>query len=220
MLGKLLRKEFRLCLHPAAIIMVLLCTMVLIPNYPYGVMYFYMGLGVFFISMSARENHDVLYGMILPVPKKELVTARFSFSIVLELIQLLLIGGCILLHNALFRPEAATNEVGMDANLALIGQGFLLFGLFHLIFFPMHYRDVSKVGKPFVIASIVQFLVIIADIVLCHAVPLFRDILDTRDPEHLGAKAIFTLVCLTFWIAATIMALRISQKRFEQLDIR
>ena len=220
MLGKLLNKEFRLCLHPAAIIMVLLCTMVLIPNYPYGVMYFYMGLGVFFISMSARENHDVMYGMILPVPKKDLVTARFAFVIVLELIQLLLVAVCILIHQAIYLPESAANAAGMDANLALIGYGFLLFGIFHLIFFPMHYRDVSKVGKPFVIASIVQFIVILADIVLCYAVPLFRDVLDTRDPEHLGAKAVFTLVCLVFWIVATIWALRISQKRFEQLDIR
>lgn len=220
MLGKLLNKEFRLCLHPTAIIMLLLCAMVLIPNYPYSVMYFYMGLGVFFISMNARENHDVLYGMILPVPKKELVTARFAFVIVLELIQLLLVAGCILIHQTVYPPEAAANAAGMDANLALIGYGFLLFGVFHLIFFPMHYRDVSKVGKPFVIASILQFLVIIADIVLCAVVPLFRDVLDTRDPEHLGAKEVFTLVCLAFWILATMWALRISQKRFGQLDVR
>ena len=54
---KLLRKEFTLCMHPAAYVMLLLSAMVLIPGYPYGVSCFYMALGIYFICLSARENH-------------------------------------------------------------------------------------------------------------------------------------------------------------------
>ena len=36
MLGKLLKKEWALCMHPAAWIMLGLSTLILIPNYPYN----------------------------------------------------------------------------------------------------------------------------------------------------------------------------------------
>ena len=43
---KLLKKEFRLCLHPTGLIMPMLGSMVLIPNYPYAVSFFYMTLAI------------------------------------------------------------------------------------------------------------------------------------------------------------------------------
>ena len=49
---KLLRKEWTLCLHPAALIMLGLSTLTLIPNYPYTVSFFYTTLGLFFISIN------------------------------------------------------------------------------------------------------------------------------------------------------------------------
>ena len=40
MLGKLLKKEWALCMHPAAWIMLGLTALILIPNYPYAVSFF------------------------------------------------------------------------------------------------------------------------------------------------------------------------------------
>lgn len=220
MLVKLLKKELRLCLHPAAVILLLLAALLLVPGYPYGLMYFYLGLGLFFICLSARENHDVSFTLCLPVPKKSLVTARFLLALVLELAQLLLALALIWLRRKLYSPAYAANPAGMDANIALIGQGFLCYGLFHLVFFPLHYRDVSKVGGPFVAASVALGLLILADIVLSYTVPLFRDVLDSPDPAHTGAKLLFCLLCLVFDSLATLLALRLSQRRFEKLDIR
>ena len=108
----------------------------------------------------------------------------------------------------------------MDANLALIGQCLLFFAVFHLIFFPAYYRDVSKVGVPFLLSSVVLGVLVIADIVLTYAQPFFRDVLDTPDPEHLGAKLLFALGCLLIYLLLTLLALRISQRRFLRLDIR
>lgn len=50
----MLKKEFPLCLHPAAIVFVLFGAFVFIPNYPYEVMFFFSGLGAYFICLSAR----------------------------------------------------------------------------------------------------------------------------------------------------------------------
>ena len=45
---RLLQKEIRLAMHPTVPIFLLLSAMLLIPNYPYYVAFFYTGLGVFF----------------------------------------------------------------------------------------------------------------------------------------------------------------------------
>ena len=217
MLAKLLKKEFRLCLHPTTPIMPALSSLTLVPNYPYAVMYFYLTLGFFFICMNGREQHDVTYSLTLPVAKTDIVTARVLLFVVLELVQLALAGLMILLRRRIL-PDP--NAAGMDANLALLGEGFLCYGLFHLVFFPSYYRDVNKVGVSFVKGSIVLFAFVIAEIVACYTVPLFRDVLDTPDPEHRSAKLLFLLGCALFYVLASFVALRISQKRFQKQDIR
>ncbi|MDO4973872.1 MAG: ABC-2 transporter permease [Eubacteriales bacterium] len=217
MLGKLLKKEWTLCMHPAAWIMLGLAVLILIPNYPYTVSFFYMTLGLFFICMSARENHDVTFTLTLPVEKRAVVTARICFAVELELLSLLLAGGMIIVHRALI---STANGAGMEANVALLGEGFLLYGVFHLIFFPAHFKDVSRVGTPFVLASAALFALITADVVLSYALPFWRDVLDTPDPANLGAKLVFLLICIVFYALATLLALRRSQHHFLQLDIR
>ena len=171
MLVKLLKKEWALCMHPAAWIMLGLAVLILIPNYPYAVSFFYMTLGIFFISMSVRENHDVTFTLTLPVEKRAIVTARICFAVELELISLLLASLMIPLHRALIQSAAL-------------------------------------------------FLLITADVVMSYALPFWRDVLDTPDPAHLGAKLIFLLSCVVFYLIATLLALRFSQRRFLKLDIR
>ena len=55
----LLLKEWRLALHPAALLFLCLSSMLLIPSYPYFVIFFYTCLGLFFICLSGRENKDI-----------------------------------------------------------------------------------------------------------------------------------------------------------------
>lgn len=217
MIGKLLKKELSLCLHPAAILMVFLGALVTVPNYPYAVTFFYMTLGVFFICLSGREDHDVTFTMTLPVAKGDVVTARFLFVSLLEMLQLLVVAGFILLRARVF---PAKNAAGMDANLALLAEGFLFFGLYHLVYFPSYYRDVSRVGSSFVKAAVFSGVFVIVEIVLCYTTPLFRDVLDTQDPQNLGAKLVFLAVCAACYVLFSLIAWRISRRLFEKLDIR
>ena len=216
-MSKLLKKELSLCLHPAAVVMLSLSALVLVPNYPYAVTFFYMTLGLFFICLDGRENHDVIYTLTLPVAKRDAVTARFALTVLLELVLLALVFGFIRLRR-LILPDP--NAAGMDANLALLGEGFLFFGLYHLVFFPSYYRDVNKVGLSFVKGCVFSAAFVIADIVLCYTLPLMRDVLDTPDPQHPGAKLVFLLASVAVYAAGTWLALRVSQRRLEAQDIR
>lgn len=183
----LLKKEFLLSMHPITPLMLLLSTMVLIPNYPYTVMFFYMTLSVFFTCMMGRENHDVIYTMTLPVAKSSIVKARITFVVILELFQMLLIIPFSILRQSL---NPMGNEAGIDANIVLLAEGFLLFGIFNLIFFGSYYKNVDKVGISFVKATVVFFILVVADVICTHAVPFVRDCLDTPDSQYLGYKLV------------------------------
>ena len=74
----LLKKELRLCLHPTAPLFLLLCAMILIPNYPYTVSFFYMTLGVFFICLTGRETHDAAFTAALPVSRADVFRRKSS----------------------------------------------------------------------------------------------------------------------------------------------
>ena len=91
MLKKLLRKELVLSMHPTVPLMLLLCVMVLIPNYPYTVVFFYSTLSLFFTCLLGRENNDVVYTVGLPVDKRDAVKARMLFAALFQLLQLVLV---------------------------------------------------------------------------------------------------------------------------------
>ena len=83
----LMKKEWKLVVTPVPLLFLLLSGLILIPNYPYYVTFFYNGLGIFMLMQSLRENRDTAYLMLLPVTKAEMVRARFRTVVQLELLQ-------------------------------------------------------------------------------------------------------------------------------------
>ena len=132
---KLLKKEFALCMHPTCWLMPLLSALILTPGYPYGVSCFYVSLSIFFVCLTARENHDAAYTLTLPVSRADAVKARILFCVILEIVQLALMGIFIVIKYAIGFME---NPAGLDAGLALIGEGFLLYTIFNAVFFPVY----------------------------------------------------------------------------------
>ena len=212
---KLLMKEWKLCMHPTGYIMLLCSALILVPGYPYGVSCFYMALAIYFICLTARENHDASYTLTLPVSRGDAVKARILFCAVLEAAQLLLMGVFILLKNAIGNMP---NPAGLDAGLALIGEGMILFAIFNLLFFPLYYRDINKPGKAFMVGSVALFAWIIMEIIATYTVPFFQ-LLDTPDPRNMGDKALFTLAGLALFLAGTAKSIQLGTKRFEETDL-
>ena len=213
---KLLMKEWKLCIHPTAYIMLMCAALILVPGYPYGVSCFYMGLAVYFICLTARENHDASYTLTLPVSRRDAVRARILFCSVLEVIDLLLIALFILIKQLIGNVP---NPAGLDAGVALIGEGMILFAIFNMIFFPVYYRDINKPGKAFLPAAAAMFLWIILEVVGTYAVPFLRDVLDQPDPRYMSDKLLFTLGGLALFLGGTALSIQRSVKKFEELDL-
>lgn len=213
---KLLKKEFRLCMHPFAYLAPVLASLILVPGYPYAVCCFYTALAVFFICLTARENHDAAYTLTLPVSRQDAVRGRILFCACIETAQLIAMG---VFTGIKYAIGTQPNPAGLDAGLALIGDGMIVFALFNLVFFPVYYRDINKPGVSFMIASVAVFLWIILEIIATYTVPFVRFGLDTPDPAHLEDKALFTLGGAVLFAAGTWLAAVRSIKRFEEADL-
>lgn len=213
---ELLYKEWKLALHPAVPLFLCLSALMLVPNYPYYVTFFYTGLGIFFICLNGRENEDIRYTLALPVCKRDAVRARFAFAVGLELAQLLLAVPFAILRQRLPLPG---NQVGMDANVAFFGLSLAMLGLFNAVFFGAYYRNPIKVGKAFALSSTALFLYILVVETLDHVLALFRDRLDTPDPRFLSEKLIVLALGTAAYVLSTALTYRKSVKTFDKLDL-
>lgn len=211
-----LYKEWKLAFHPAVLMFWLLSVMLMIPNYPYFVILFYTMLGIFFISLNGRENHDILYSMSLPSKKSDFVKARFAFVVSIEMIQLLVAIPFIALKQAL---HMSGNVVGMDANLSFLAFSLVIFGIINWVFLKRYFTTPEKVGKTFAIASVYIAVVITAAEVLVHVIPFVRDRLDTPDPQFLLEKMAALAIGAVIYAALTFLSMKRSIGVFETLDI-
>lgn len=213
---QLLNKEIRLALHPTVPLFWLLGAMLLIPNYPYYVIFFYTLLGIFFVCLSGRENNDIAYTLTLPVRKRDVVAARMALAVGIELVQIAVAIPFAVVRRHLPLPG---NQVGMDANIAFFGLGLFLLGSMNAFFFPRYYAAPDRVGKVFAKTAVLSFVAIGALETLAHALPLFRDQLDTPDPQFLPQKLACLALGAAFYTLSTGLAYRVSVRRFEKLDL-
>lgn len=212
----LLYKEWTLARHPTSLLFPLLAAMLLIPDYPYYVAYFYVTLGIFFICLTGRENRDIYYTALLPVKKSDIVRARMGFAICLELAQLLLSVPFALLRQSFPLPG---NAVGMDANLALIALAMPMLGVFNYVFFTRYYASPLKVGSAFAWGSAAFAGCMIVAELPVHVVSFFRDVLDTPDTQYLGVKLILLAICAAVYVLMNLLTLKRCVRTFEKLDL-
>lgn len=211
-------KEWKLTVVPVVYIFMSFVLMLLIPGYPYTVSFFYTGLGIFLMLITARENKDILYMSTLPVAKKDIVKARYLLIISIEMIQLLLcipisiLRGTVLLYD---------NVAGIEANLAFFGIGFLMFAVFNRVFFSVYFKDVYKVGTAFLFASVVEFIIIVlteASVHVCSAIAgsCFWDSVKVEDQIK---QFPILIVGMIIFVISTFIGLKTDIKRFEKLDL-
>ena len=154
--------------------------------------------------------------MLLPVAKRDVVRARIFFAAGQQLLQMLAAVPFAILNNRLY-PEG--NAAGLDAGIALFGCAFILYGGFNLIFFTGYYKNVIKVGVPFLLASIWVFFWIGIVEASSFLLPFSRDFLDTADPQYLPQKLSVLLFGAVVYVVLTWLACRKSIILFEKQDL-
>lgn len=211
----LLYKQLRLVCHPMTPVFCLFGIMVLIPNYPYTIIFFYVMLGLFFTFLNIREQKDIYYSAILPVPKRDTVKAGCVLVTLVELLSLAVLVPCALL--AVRLQPGKDNLVGMDPNLALFVAGFLLYAVFNAVFLPSFYANGYKVGIAFLKAVIPTTLVMM----VLEALPHFPALtwLDDMDAATQVRLLPYFVAAVLLYGIGTVLTFRRAAAQYEKVDL-
>lgn len=218
--GAIFYKEWKLSMSPVPLLFLALSGLLLIPNYPYYVTFFYSSLGIFMFFQSCRENRDVQYMSILPITKREMVFARGKTVLLLEALQA---AACVPFMLIRAQYGAVQNAVGIEANVAFLGLAFVLMSVFNAIFLPMHYKNGYDLGKPFLIGSIAEFLVIAALETLEHAAlalfPQSAKLLESYALRDQLLQLPVLAAGVLIWWGVSRLSIRRAADRFEKVDL-
>ena len=213
-MSDLLYKELRLAAHPSLYVFMCMGTLVLIPAYPYSVVFFFGCLGIFQSFMFDRETRDVFYTALLPRPKRDVVRGKLLLAIFAQVTQLVLSLPFAFLRT-LYLPNG--NPVGMEPNAAWYGFGLAIYGIFNLVFFARFYRTAYKAGTSFLTALIPTTLGIVATEAVVHFPGMGW--LDSVDGASLMRQIPVLLAGAVLYTAANLLAYRVSARRFERVNL-
>lgn len=213
-------KEIRLCLAPINYVFLLFSCMILIPNYPGYVPFFYICLSVFFIFSNAELNKDIPYSMILPITKNDIVKSRCIIVSAYEILTLIFTSVlCIVKNTSLHLP----NDAGIDANFAFFGLVLICLSVFNFTFFTTFYKKADKPGFPFFKASMFYWgLYLLLEFPIWAKSHLPTDLfirLDSVAKEDFTIQLPIFIFGLVFYIVFWIFTYKISAKKFQKVDL-
>lgn len=210
----MLYKEIRLSAHPNLFIFTLLGMLVIVPAYPYGMVFIFGCLGPYITMMYGRETNDIYYTALLPVKKTDIVKAKCLLFVLAQMTQIL-----ISLPFAILRvyilPDG--NPAGIEANLAYYGFGFIIYAVFNMIFLTTFFKTAYKAGKAFLLAIIPATFCMILMEILVHF-PKFKWLDSTKAYDLLKQSPIL-VIGIVFYTIVMLLTYRVSANRFKKVDL-
>lgn len=215
-----LYKELKLCISPINYLFILFTTMILIPNYPCYVPFFYISLSIFFIFNNAELNKDIQYSMILPITKKDIVKSRCLIIFSYEVICILFTIPFAILITKLV---PAGNQAGINANVAFYGLLSIPLTAFNYIFLNCYYKKGEKPGLGFLFSSIaywILYLILEFPIWTKNIFNIqFFQFIDSSEKadqiKQLPILAVGIIIFLVGWI----ITYKNAAKKFEKVDL-
>lgn len=214
-MSQLIYKEIRLAAHPTLYIFILLGSLVIVPNYPYSAVFLFGCLAPLITLYNGRENQDTFYTASLPVKKRDVVTSKYLLFVIAQMTQLLISLPFAILKTQL--PGMPSNAVGIEANVAYYGFGFIIFTVFNAIFFIQFYKTAYEAGKSVLLALIPVLLLEVAVETAVH-IPALQW-LDQTDKTSLIRQLPILAVGVLIYLLGNYAACRTAQRRFEKVDL-
>ena len=214
----LLNKEVRLASSLITWIFLAFALMAFIPGYPILVGAFFLCLGIFHSFQNWRENNDILYTALLPVRKTDVVSAKFAYVVLIQMLFFVLSFVMTAVRlTALKNSDVYVKNVMMSANQAYLAWILLVFALFNIVFVSGFFKTAYKFAKPFVTSSILIFVLIAAAEALHHVPGL--EFLNKTDAIGDVRLWIMLIAAAAVYALVTFLAVRISKARFERIDL-
>lgn len=213
-MSNLLYKEWCLAVHSVVYMFLIIGALLLVPAYPYGIIFFFGCLGLYFTSQYARENSDAFYTATLPIKKKDVVKSKCLLFVSIEIAQII-ISVPFSIIRVWTLPDG--NPVGIEANVAFFGFGLIIYAIFNFLYLTVLFQTAYQVGKAFVLAVIPTTLVVVLMEYAVH-LPSFTW-LDSLQMADLLKQLPILGVGIVVYVIVNILTYRVASKRFEHVDL-
>lgn len=217
-MGKILLKEMKLSASILSYVFIVFGLMFLLPGYPVLCGAFFTTLGIYQSFQNTRETNDILFSALLPISKEDVVRWKYLFVCLIELCSALLMTLIAVLRMTVFADSPVYRENAlMNANGFALGTAFVLFGLFNAIFVGGFFRTVYRIGKPFIIYIVVNFVVIAVAEALHHFPGLSA--LNAFGTNAFGLQIGLLILGMSIYVVLTYISFRKSCSRLERIDL-
>ena len=141
----LLLKELRLSVHPFYYVMPFLTgALMLVPGWLYFVVFLYFCfITVPNICATYKAQNDLIFTVMLPVNKKDIVGARVALIVLLEMLHMVAAFGFGIINRHLYGDWIS---IFLYPTIGFWGLSFMMLGTFNILFFPIYYKTAYKYG--------------------------------------------------------------------------
>lgn len=213
-----LRKETRLSASVLSYLFILFGLTFFLPGYPVLIGVFFVTLGIFQSFQTAREANDVVFSVLLPIAKRDVVKGKYAFVCLIECAALLLMALAVVLRMTVFAQSAVYRANAlMNANFFALGTACLIFGLFNWIFVGGFFKTAYRFARPFVTYLIVAFSVILIAEAMHHVPGL--EALNAFGTDGLGLQLGLLAGGLAGFLLITVLSCKRACARFEAIDL-
>ena len=214
----LLMKEFKLATPAITYLFIGFAVMTFIPGYPILCGTFFVCLGIFQGYQINKDSNDILYSILLPVSKKDVVQAKYLTVVVLEMVAFVLCFVFTLVRMTVFSNTAVyESNVLMAANFVYLAFVLLIFACFNVIFLGGFFKTAYGIGKPFVLFTVANFLIIAVAETLHHIPGLgWMNVLNF---DFMMEQVTILIGAIGIYVVLTVMSCRKSWLRFQKIDL-
>ena len=217
-MSKILRKEMQLSASILSYLFIPFGLMFFLPGYPILCGAFFVTLGLFQSFQTAREANDIVFSLLLPIAKKDIVKGKYLFVCLIEGCSFLLMVLAVLVRrNLLSQSVVYRSNAMMNANGFALGMACVIFGLFNWIFVGGFFRTAYRFAKPFVTYIILCFLVIFTAEALHHIPGLGG--LNAFGTEEPVLQLLLLAAGVLLFLCMTLLSCKKACENFETIDL-
>ncbi len=212
----LLNKEARLSTPTLTYCFLAFSLLTFCPGYPILLSVFFVCLGIFQAYQLGVTNHDLLYSVLLPVAKKDVVKSKFIFAVMLEIISFILITIITIIRMVLMNQNVVyQSNALMNANLLFLAFALLIFAEFNWLFLGGFFKTGYKLLAPFLWFTLASFITVMIAETLHHLSGLAEL---NSSYGMLNVQIISLIVSIVLYILLTYFAAKRAESNFEKLD--
>ncbi|MBJ6359728.1 ABC-2 transporter permease [Paenibacillus sp. GCM10012307] len=214
----LVMKELKLGVSPFFYVLPFLTgALMLIP----GWLYFLVTLYFCFITIpnmfaGYKTQNDLIFTSMMPVTKRDIVKARISVIVILELMHIVV---AMLYGIISLRLYPNLIYYFFKPSWGFWGLSFIMLALFNLVFISMYYKTAYKYGAATVIAITVAMLFAGGAEWLGIQNSVVFDIFKGAESGNLALHLPILIIGIAIFALLTIIAYYIAIKRFQKVEL-